>query len=1227
MAFDPATAVPESPATFNPATAKSAEEGWNPFTQPDFARRMTQLSENMPTTHWGLIKRNFSMLSEFAQKPIAELPDLPAMPDVPGMLQYNPALWGGVYRGAIKPLIEGVESPLGIATLGIFGEMRAAAKLGSPGAIRAYKSMVGGFWALMTGQTVMQTPDVIKTIKNPAATLEDKVSSVAGAASSASMAVVGALGLVEQFHPDTLPAIEGKNIAEVPPILRSHAEAALTPQAKAALELAADTIERATTATEEPKPMPAGAVYLGKKPLVMEGEPPVDQWQIDQTPDSPRGRTVDRATLEKEGYVVPDEPGAPGTVPPMPGEPVTWGPIPGQAKEHVFGQEVPLTFDPQKAVPEIAELRRKATVFAAKMADSESALDATAIKSNLLDMAKGLPPAERGRFSQAIANAMERPVIGKPREGMYRNAMTVMFRMLNRGDEIQRNGIIADIQGTMQKALDSPSVDVAYKRKIEQVLQRVAFKGITDVTRSSLEGTREYIASKGDAHGVPDDVVHKLEQLTKTPARELPLNVLESLREQVDSLVRLGKTTVRSRQALYDLEQGRLADEIKAGNASALDERTVTRTPGEQVSLPVRVSRAVEQKVVKGLDYAQKIERSVLVRDVMLDILDGDANYTGPLNKIFGGRIDADYNAEMNLRRSLHEPLEKVLERQKFSDVELERISIYAIAREKNGVQRLLDSGVSPQTIASVNETITQKELKFYGTARQLFDETVYPALKKFMRDNYNVEVAKVDNYWPFQRDYTLVEPNLKTPELKAAKGDEIGFDEMATWRSLEQDFIPRSTTKTEQGMTIARLPEAHGAVRLNAVDVIDRHLRQVAHLLSYQRDMKMLGQIAREDWFGERYGKLGQKYVLDLLDTVSRDSAPAAATRTAWIDWLTKNTSVGIIGLRLLSQMKHAPNVAFSFLKNVRPDYMIRGYAEALSSEGRAFVRNNFAEINQRFGGEPAIADVANGNLWRKVQGSSFFLERALDSLDARAAVLGRYFQELENRGIDSKNYSGLPVDKEAQRMAVLISRQAVTSPLRKDIPQAISRGALTGKQMSWARALFQFQNTMLRQYGFVRHDIWDLGLKKLNPSQFATATLAFLSMLAGETLIVETNRKLIGAASTNKEEESFAKGMATEALRRVPFAGNLVTAATYGDTGMPVVDTMVGGIRAGGKLVTQKGQFGQKLSQREAAKAKVDVAAFAGEVTGIPGASTAAQIYKNKIMPKRNAFTLRAQ
>ena len=946
-----------------------------------------------------------------ATTPAHALPraDVSKIPDLRYLGPLNPRLQAHVWNEGVAPALEFAGSPAGLEGGIILGSLRGAAQFSTPAKV-AFKGVQGLVGGMMLWASAKQAPETYHVTRNPKSTFDDVAKAWTKQLTDATFGILAGFGMLEKGDGGEGAAAlneiarKGQAPSEVVNDLRAKSEIAKGEEA-VPLAVAADRIEDHTA---EP-----GEITKTEPPEEPQSEEKPEKGETKAEPDKeePKGAPTQEEWEAKTKEISesmerkPDEgelPESPKTLIPRLIDQVKdmLRLIPKETKEEAVQRRISALGEKVADAKAQGAEALAAEKDWAREQDKLGRDNARTIRDSLLKIASQLPHGERGRFNAAITDAMNRPALGYSSEGMYQRAMHVMFRMMDRFDEVERNGIVDEINTTAKKALDSPSVDVEYKKRIQQALGRTAFKSLSDERRARLEATRAFISKGGE---VPQDVIAQLDMLSQTNAKDLPISTLTALRDRVQLLERLGRTMQKSRTALYNSEKEALSADLKASEGRAIEEIPIKASPGQAMTPLQRTAQNMTNRVIKGLNYAGKIGRSLYGRDIAMDILDKDAGYKGPISRIFGGKIDLDYNAEMNLRRAFQEPLERLMKDNKYTGVEGERISIYAISKEENGGQRLLDSGVTPETIRHVNETITPKELAFYTTARRMFDDTVYPSLKTFMRDTYNVDVKQTENYWPFQRDPNLVEPGIAAVAPKAESGESVGFDEMATWKQLQQDFVPRMSTKAEKGMTIERVHEARGAVRLNAMDVVDRHIRQTAHLLANQRDLKMLGEIARQDWFKEKYGRLGQDYILKTLDTVSRDASPAGSTRTAWIDWLTNNTSVGVIGLRVLSQLKHLPNMAFS-LKNVRPDYLVKGLTESMTAEGRYFLQKNFAEISQRSGGEPAIADISNGGIWKKIQKGSFVLERALDAMDARATVMGRYFQELEGQGIDHK-------------------------------------------------------------------------------------------------------------------------------------------------------------------------------------------------------------------------------
>ena len=873
---------------------------------------------------------------------------------------------------------------------------------------------------------------------------------------------------------------------------------------------------------------------------------------------------------------------------------------------------------------------RKAEVFTAEKyreMDAQSRADAEAIKKSLVETVNELPVSERGKFTQMIADTIRRPAIGRDPEGLYRRAIQTNFRILNHLEYVRKNMLIDDLRDSINKSLESKQIDVTYKKRIEDVMKRITFSNLQDTTKNRLQGTLDYIKGKGEEHGVPNYVLNQVEQLFKIPAKDLPVNVLEGMQDKVELLANLGKANLKSRKLQYDFEKNEWTDVLKKGESTPFNSAVKEVAPGQDLSFAERFRLNAGNKLRKAGEVASQLDINLLGRDVGFDMLDGNAGYKGSLNKTFGRKFDSNYQNAMEYRKSFGSVLQPVLDAHEFNQAEREQMQIYAEASQEGGRQHLLDSGLTNEQIEDVIRNITPKQRALVEATRELGDKYIFPAIEKLMRDEYNLSVEKVKNYSPRYRDHSLIESKPEDAKVKASSKGVVEFDDLSIFNDIQKDFRPL-TTKTEQGMTKSRVEGAKGAIKMDFIDNWNRHINQVSHLLANQRDLKMGGEIVRSDFFKQKYGDLGRDYMLNFLDTIARQDNVYSNTRIGWIDALTKRTSVGVLGLRLTSQLKHLPNLALASVE-VRPDFLIEGIKESLTPNGWDFVNNNFAEVAQRYGGEPAIADLNDKTTWQKIQKGSFFLERGLDSTIARATVLGKYMQELHKQGLDYKLYQEHPIDtmSDAWNNAVLTSRKVVTSPLPKDVPQAISRGAVFNNQMSLSKAFFQYQNTMLRQWGYMRHDILDLGLRNLDVGKAMAGTLALTAVVAGDTYLVRKNRELLrqlanAPEQTSDKDKSFEQEMFNETFRRVPFAGNLLS-MQYGDTGIPVESTIKDIFQPAIQTARDVNKYGRPLSEKERQANLAQFIGGVGQAAGIPGAGTAASYLRSKALSQRSVDT----
>jgi hypothetical protein len=164
---------------------------------------------------------------ESINKPLAALPEAPKdLPDIPQFGLSNPALVGGVYN-ALRPLLEGAESPLGVATMAAAGPLKAASAT-YPLAAKALVGMEAVFTGLMGYGAVKAGIKAPAVLKDPNATFEDKVTAVASPVAQSGAALLGTLGMALELFPKEKGAavvkeMEGKTPTQAAQVLRREA--------------------------------------------------------------------------------------------------------------------------------------------------------------------------------------------------------------------------------------------------------------------------------------------------------------------------------------------------------------------------------------------------------------------------------------------------------------------------------------------------------------------------------------------------------------------------------------------------------------------------------------------------------------------------------------------------------------------------------------------------------------------------------------------------------------------------------------------------------------------------------------------------------------------------------------------------------------------------------------------------------------------------------------------
>ncbi len=898
----------------------------------------------------------------------------------------------------------------------------------------------------------------------------------------------------------------------------------------------------------------------------------------------------------------------------------------------------------------LSEGRAEGTAAAAQirqelaMSDKWMAGDQEQVRQNMVDYVNAtLPPAERGRFIGAITRALRRPALrsGVAQSGpdvMYRHAFNVMKAIENRAGEVYKGNVIEDIKSTLSKSLDAPGVDVAYRRQLKSIADTISGTKPTEQTLSRLRGLQDFVnreRAAGREPNIPQEHLDELSKLTQLPLKKMPIEALEQLQQRVNNLASLGRVKAKLMERMWEREKANSVKEFQASEATPIESRPTFRPqPTERLT----VGQKFMNSVAKTVNNASTFENAIRPIDETYDLLDAsNGQYNGWASRNIKGKIDLAYNEREAQRQPIINESRRIIKQNGLKTSDLETIHTKAVI-DMIGRERLEAMGVRPDILDKIEKTpLTEGQQKLSDFYRKNYD-AMGAQISDVAHRLYQIDMKPVEGYVPLERDWASHLDSAQPEPLTDPSVGEVPFNEKANLTQLQRDVNPKILSRTEQGFLKDRIEGAKTAIKLNGQQVFERHITDAAHFVNSQPTLKMLGEIVRTPEFAAKYGKTGQNIILDNLDTVANNGYVGKNGRIAFLDWIRNSTSKGAVGFRVASNFVHASQIPYAMNHAGGIQWWKKGLELSLTPEGQSFLRKNAAETYARSGGEPAQAE-AEATM-SKVGKAGFFVARNLDKLNAQATFMGRYAKEMSAKGINPDDVLSAAVDKDAQSLALRRMHRAVASPLAKDLPQMTSRGALTGGNVSVARTLNQFRNIFFDNYSNVRHDILRVGVDKMKDvvnslrageiaqgarhvgdfsSHEAAIAAAVLASIAMETAIKMGIKKgitsgmsaITGTTPTpvkGQEEKTFLGELQHHALNRIPFAGQIISAIKYGETGIPTIDAIV-------KPLHEVGTYLASRKPETKAKHLTRAVSGAATVTGIPGSSQALEAFEPQI------------
>lgn len=809
--------------------------------------------------------------------------------------------------------------------------------------------------------------------------------------------------------------------------------------------------------------------------------------------------------------------------------------------ESGFVQEIPKQMQNVKMPPVKSEISIHKHMFKLGLEEGKQIIteklnqkidDIKQIKQTIYDYSKlYLPISERGRILTDIKNAKTQTGL----ENAYNKVIKVQ-------EEFKRKSYLKAINKQFKGMVDSPTVEFSSKEQAKQLIKDSSF-----MLYGKEMGLKEFNSGK-----------------------------LRNIYNQLRMIEEQGRQKFNTKQEKYEFEKNYKINELLK-DLTPIEEKQIIKQPLRKLDNTEAISNAVN-KVINKYNY---LTRNLTPMNIFFDMIGGATGKfdTAPI-RIFKYPLDDDWHNSRQAINKVEKELFEICDKVKLTELEENRIGIYAASKSPLGIETLLDNGISQKEIDSIK--LTDREQKVYDYISNFY-KNIYPELNKFLIENENRSLGYFDVYTPFFLDYDKL-------------------SELDLWERFSQP--KRLTKQTEKGFTKTRVGGAK--IEFNAIKNFKHYIENSYSLLYRSKNIKMLFEIANSPVFREKVGDIAATEIVKWLDMNAKNGAVSGKQKIKILDISSKNTGIFILGFRAITPLLQLTTIFDSQM--YIGQYAYDGFFNYIfRPELRKFLYDNFPEIRERVGDEyTAFMEMSGNTLYDKLQRLSMEGIKAGDELMMGSSLIGAYFKKLNDLNIkfDINN-----INKEAFDYARLVTQNSQVSTFTKDLPPFLS-GAEGNK--SFNRAIAKFLTFVSGRFYNAKYFIWDAGIKRNDYKKAAVGLLCVMLWVAAETGLrrgQELVFKKLGIGKNEEEEKeyNFIKEFLINAAQSVPFVGTAVSVAMYRSSNpLPIfkapVQTLGGLAKLFSpidKMSTYK-QIEQKQKQR--VKGGIEAVSGIGGLFGLP-------------------------
>lgn len=780
---------------------------------------------------------------------------------------------------------------------------------------------------------------------------------------------------------------------------------------------------------------------------------------------------------------------------------------------------------------------------------------------------KVLPKTERGRFITMVRDAKDSTDLAK-----------AFMRVDKAETDFTRKTLIGDIKKQLAKAARSKNISVDVKKAIESLGSLFDTAVPRGETLKRLKATEDFIKAeiaKGNDVEMPQYILDELQRLRKMPLVDMQTDGLFYLAENIRDAIDLGKTKLKSRQAIIELQKENRLTEIEKG----------TDHKAEYTKLADGGITGVKTLSDKFLNVFRSIRNyQINAGNAML-----------PMKHFFqamGAAYDKHIMVPMQLKyRTYRGEYSKVStevaelnERLNLKEENFSRIAVHLINGQETGYEKLLNTFSKKEVDAILAEPLTKDEQEMTKLWRERLD-AVRPALAEFMKNVHNKDLKEVAGYFPFKTDYELTQ-NMDVAD-----------------RLIENFGLKKNV---ELGFAEERQGAGNQKVRIDGLNVFLEHMDDALYAIHLGEHIKVTQEMVRTDRFKNAAGDAGQYLTAEWLDLMARKGGVQGNSARGLIDFLNrirKNTGRASLALNPSSVL--VQGVALLDGAGLIGNWAYQGAMDIWSKDWRDFAKKNSVLLANRIGDDPAFEEFNEG-----VLDKAFVPTKWTDGKTAMAVFIGAYQKYLSDHKM-SVDFTKPNID------AILYAENIVTATQGggqfMELPLMITKGIGLGDLPAWSKTVTQFQSPVFFKWA----NLTSTGARAVREGNYKLAAQIALYNLAGtaaELMVRNATKALllagVGAVLSVNFKEEEEKELWLEffetMIGNIPMVGNATSLFAYEKLPAPSLQAVMGFIQSGHNA------FASEDEDKKAKWATVAAIQLAGIGFGVPLTFKAASIAK---------------